>query len=134
LLPSPEKRRVSMTGDALKAKGLEKLSVTELTVISLHPRQFPAVTPADLTQATAAWGDRKGAREHLASLGISDPATVLRVRAAFGLTPDATCVAAKAAAEEVGRVGVAGSSEHVRSFVARHPELFPLSPAATAAQ
>jgi hypothetical protein len=127
-MPSAEKRRVSVTGDVLTAKGLELLSVAELTVISLHPRQFPTVSPADLTQALAVHGDRKGASKHLASLGIADPDTALRVRAAFGLAPDATCDAARAAAEEIGRVELAGSSDRVKTFVARHPELFPLPP------
>ena len=129
LLPSTEKRRVSLTGDALTAKGLDMLSNAELIVISLHPRQFPAVSPADLTQALAAYGDRKGARDHLASLGISDPDTALRVRAAFGLTADATCDAARSAAEEISRVGLAGISDRVRAFVARHADLFPSPPA-----
>lgn len=133
-LPSAEKRRVTLTTDALAAKKLDQLGTADLTVIHLHPRLFPAVSPAELTQALAVCGDRKGVGEHLTSLGISDSATALRVRAAFGLAPDATCVAARAAAEEIGRLGLAGSSDHVKSFVARNPDLFPLSSAATPAR
>jgi hypothetical protein len=134
LLPSAEKRRVLLTGDALTAKGLAQISNADLIVISLHPGQFPAVSAADLAQALAVYGDRKGAREHLASLDIADPGTTLRVRAAFGLAADATCSAAKAMAAEIGRVGLANGSDRTRSFVARHPELFPLPPAATPAK
>jgi hypothetical protein len=133
LLPATERRRIVLTGDALTAKGLDQLSNAELIVINLHPQQFPAISPADLTQALAACGDLKGAREHLASLRIADPAEVLRIRAAFGLTPAATCDAARAAAEEIGSAGLAGASDRVRAFVARNPNLFPQSPAATPA-
>jgi hypothetical protein len=124
-LPSPEKRRLSMTHDALSAKKVDQLSDDELAVISHYPRQFPTIKPEELTNALALSGDRKGAREHLAKLGISDPDTALQVRAAFGLAPEATCNEARAAADEIGRLGLEGSSERVRAFVARNPKLFP---------
>ena len=128
-LPSTEQRRVSLTGDALTAKGLDGLKNTELAVISRHPLQFPAVSPADLAQALAVYGDRKGARDHLASLGVTDPDEMLRVRAAFGLASKATCDAARVASEEIGRVGPAEIGDGARSFFARHPYLFPIPPA-----
>jgi hypothetical protein len=124
-LPSAEKRRIQLTRDALNAKGLNNLGVAELTVIHLHLRHFPTVSPADLTQALAAWGDEKGASDHLASLGITDPDASLKLRATFGLTPDATCDDAVAASEEIGRLGLAGASDRVKAFVARNPKLFP---------
>jgi hypothetical protein len=132
-LPPTEQRRVVLTGDALTAKGLDRLTNAELAFISRYSRQFPAVSPADLAQALAVYGDRKGARDHLASLGVTDPDQALRVRTAFGLESQATCDAARAAAEELGRVGLAGISDRSRAVVARHPHLFPSVTAATPA-
>jgi hypothetical protein len=130
-LTSNEQRRVVLAGDALTGKGLDGLTNAELAVIGLYPRQFPAVSPADLAKALAAYGDRKGALDHLTNLGVTDPDKALRVRAAFGMASQGTCDSARAASEEISRVGLAGLSDRARSFVARHPDLFPLPPAKT---
>jgi hypothetical protein len=132
-LPSTVQRRVTLTADALAAKGLGGLTTAELAVIHGYAKQFPAVSPAELAEALAAYGDRKGARDHLAGLGVTDPDVMLRVRAAFGLESEATCKAARAVSEEIARFRLSGIGAEARAFVARHPDLFPVPAAATSA-
>jgi hypothetical protein len=125
-LPSTEQRRVILTGDALTNKGLAGLSADELTIVSRYPRQFPKVSAADLAEALAVYGDKKGARDHAANLGITDPDKELRLRAAFGLASEPTCQSALAVSKELQRVGLAGLDDAARSFVAHNPQLFPI--------
>jgi hypothetical protein len=127
-LPSTEQRRVVLIGDALTNKGLAGLSAEELGIVSRYPRQFPKVSTADLAEALAVYGDKKGARDHAANLGITDPEKELRLRAAFGLASEPTCQSALSVSKELQRVGLAGLDDAARSFVAHNPQLFPIAP------
>jgi hypothetical protein len=127
-LPSLARRQIVFVGDALKTKGLDRLANADLMVVKRYPRQFPSVTPVALDQALAAYGDHKGALDHLTKLGISDPETMLRVRAAFGYSSDPTCEDARRAATEIAKVGLDGISDRAKTVVAGHPELFPIGP------
>jgi hypothetical protein len=127
-LPAHTRRQLTFVGDALKAKGLDHLTNADLLVVKRYSRQFPSVSPAALEQALAAYGDRKGAPDLLASLHITDPATMLKVRAAFGYSPEPTCDDARRAAAEIARVGLDGISDRAKTVVADHPDLFPIAP------
>jgi hypothetical protein len=127
-------RHVVLVGDALKVKGLDHLTNADLMIVRRFPRQFPTVKPADLEQALAAFGDKKGAMEHIESLGVTNPDTVLRIRVAFGCATDVTCAEARAAAAEITKVGLAGLSDRARLTVSQNPELFPIRPTASQAR
>jgi len=124
-LPSREQLAITVTTDAIAARGLDHLTSAELAVVCRFPRQFPSITQPDLERALAAFGDRKGAMEHLTDLGVTDEYQSLRVRAAFGVLSEDTCRAARAVAAEIARAGRDGISDRSKVFVARHPELFP---------
>ena len=100
----------------------------DLLLVKAYPFRFPTVTPADLDKALAVFGDQKGAGEHVANLGITDPETALHVRAAFGAASGPACKAAKAAGEEIHRHGLGGISADAKATVAQYPDLFPSGP------
>jgi hypothetical protein len=125
-----QRRHLALTADALAAKGLANLTNDELTLISHFPLQFADVKAADLDEALGVYGDKKGAREHLARLNITDPDMALKVRAAFGLATDIICADARAAGEELAAVGSGGVNDKNKRFIAAHPDFFPSRAAA----